>query len=180
MTKNILYFILIVLFTSSCKKSNPDGGIVIDLSSDIRVVNKQGQNLLDPATQNSLHKENIKTYYLIDGIKTEMYDGRLDYPRQFKIVNVGPQSMKYPNESIFEIFANPKGVPDKNGDEITTTYIEWNNADTDTLVTQIRHAGASIFIKKVWYNGAVTWDITSTPTVEDKTFPGRFFQIVKP
>jgi len=180
MIKNGLFFAIIILCAFSCKKTNPGGGgVVFDLTNDIRVVNKDGQNLLDPSTQNSFKKDDIKIYYLINGLKTEMFNKNLDAPRQFMIFQVGADVKNYANEHLVRIFSNNKGVVDKNGNEITTTYIEWNSTDTDTLVTQIQRSGASIFNYKVWYNGIIKWDRTSMPRLEDKSFPGRFFQIIK-
>jgi hypothetical protein len=168
-----------VLGATSCKKSGPEGGVMIDLSNDIHVVSKDGQNLLDPVAQNSFNKDEIKIYYLINGKKTEILDNKLDAPRQFMIFKVGADAKNYANEPLMRIFSNDNGVVDQDGNEIATTYIEWNSMDTDTLVSQIRHSGASIYTEKVWYNGIIKWDIMSTPKVEDKSFSGRFFQIIK-
>jgi hypothetical protein len=168
-----------VLGATSCKKSSPQGGVIIDLSNDIHVLSKDGQNLLDPVAPNSFKKEDIKIYYLINGQKTEIFNNQLDAPRQFMIFKVGADAKNYANEPLMRVFSNDNGVVNQDGNEITTTYIEWNSMDTDTLATQIRHAGASVFTEKVWYNGVVKWDLKSTPKVEDNSFPGRFFQIIK-
>jgi len=160
-------------------KTNPRQEVILDLKSDILVVNKKEQNLLNPSTPNSLNKDSIKIYYLISGKKTEMFNKNLDAARQFMIFQVGAENDNYANEYFIRIFANEHGIINKDGHEIATTYIEWNNNDIDTLVAQIRRSGPSIFCEKISYNSVVKWDITSTPKIEDKSFPGRFFQVKK-
>ena len=78
-----------------------------------------------------------------------------------------------------QLFSSDKGVTSEDGKEIATTYIEWSSTNTDIITTQLHRSGPSVYIEKVWYNGIVKWDITSTPKVEDTSFPGRFFQIIK-
>ncbi|RLJ76841.1 hypothetical protein [Pedobacter alluvionis] len=178
MQQNLLFAVMI-LCTIGCKKSNPSGGVLVDLTNIIRIVNKNGQNLLDPSTPGSFKKDDIKIYYLVNGQKTEIFDSKLDAPRQFTTFRVKEDYKMYPNEYMMQIYSNSKGVIDQNGNEIATTYIEWNNANTDVIITQLRRSGASVSIDKVWCNGVVKWDIASTPIIEDTSFPGRFFQIIK-
>lgn len=178
MIRNVIFLTVAILTMTACKKPN-GGGIVLDESSDIRLLNPEGQNLLQPTTPNYLKKENIKLYYLVNGQKKEVLNPDLDSPRNFFIFQVGPESKHYSNEYLIRVFANADGELDETGKEKTTTYIEWNPTDIDTLVCLLRKPGKSVFCEKVWYNGVVKWDNTSNPKIKDESFPGRFFQVIK-
>ncbi len=179
MIKFNIFLLTMTLSIFGCRKSDSGEDLVLDLHTDMRLVNKSGENLLDPSTPNNFNTNTIKVYYLLNGQKIEMSNTNLDAPRQYMIYQVEAHSNNYPGEYLMRIYLNKDGIKNSSGAEEATTYIQWNNAQTDTLVTQIRRTGSSIFTEKISYNGVVKWDITSTPKIEDTSFPGRFFQIMK-
>lgn len=179
MKKYNVILLVMTLFLSSCKKSEPKQDLVLDLYTDIHIINKNGENLLAPSNSNSINKNNIKIYYLINGKKTEVFNTQLDYPRQYMIYQVEAHSSSYPGEYLMRVYLNKDGLEKKEGIKETITYIEFNNTQTDTLVAQLHQYGSSVLTEKISYNGDVKWDITSIPKIEDNSFPGRFFKVVK-
>jgi hypothetical protein len=135
----------------SCSKKE-ENGFDLDLGLEISVVDKAGNDLLNPVSPNSFKESEIKIYYLLDGKKVEVFYSNYDHPRNFYIYQRG-------NEFRIAVILN---------DPIT--YIQWNNSDTDTIQCEVSRAEGSVVCRKVWFNGELRWDNYSTE---------RFIKIVK-
>ena len=143
------YFIapmLILMCLLSCNKEENIGktsSLAINLSVPIKLVNKEGKNLLDPSTPNYYKSENIKKYDLIDGKEQLFYKSNWQFPYGFSIVE---------NSNLSHINFGANIVSKENP---TTTYIDWGNGDRDTLVCGMTKTndGYYQFIKELWING---------------------------
>lgn len=145
----ILSFFISLL---SCNKPNEmnqqPNAYNLDALFEFSVVNTQNQDLLDPSSPNHINQSDIKLYYLIDGHSKQVYNQNMDNPRNFLIY-------KHENEYRIRIFPNISETEDK-----TTTYIQWNANDTDTLEVLYERTPRALLERKVWINGKQIWDWT--------------------
>ena len=57
----------------------------VDMMAFITVVDRQGNNLLDPNQEGAYDPKEIKIFYERNGNMEEFYEGHLDMPRNFRI-----------------------------------------------------------------------------------------------
>lgn len=157
--KKILMILTITAFCS-CESNEEKSYNYIDAGDvDFSIFNAQGEDLLDPKTPNHINDYEIKLFYLIDGVKKEIHNGLLVNPKNFVI-------HKNENETEYHIviFLNELDKSDK-----TTTYIQWNEKDTDTINATFFKNKDLIFTKDVWFNGKLVFTSTfpdNTPRVK--------------
>lgn len=139
---------LSLLFLSSCKEPTIKG-VVVDTDLNLIVKDVSGKNLLDPSTPGYYKPEEIRIYYLKEGRKQEVFNPNLDAPRNFKVIkNEGN------NEYYVRVFVN-EGTTDQ---EVTTTYIQWQSGQEDTIRSLITRSPTTIYCDKVWYNELLKYD----------------------
>lgn len=155
--RTTLVFAILLFVMSSCNKDK-EGKFNLDAGIEIYVQDKSGNDLLNPSIQNAYKESEIKIYYLIDGVKKEVYYPNYDYPRNFRIIEAG---------SKYYMMLSPNG---NDSEEYPTTYIQWNESDTDTIKCEFSRTSNSIICTKIWYNGSLAWSDYSN---------GRIIQIVK-
>lgn len=139
----------------SCKKDECCS--IVDTSIDMTYINDAGENLLNPSTEGHYSETKIELFYLVSGVKQKVNNGNLTYPKNFFISDEGGAHFMrvFPNETL-----------DNNK---STTYIEFDGTDTDTLVCEFRKSESLIASNKVWYNNTLVWDGNGP----------RYFQIKK-
>jgi len=164
---HILLFCLafILLF---CNEDHPT---IIDISVDMWIRDQSGNNLLNAATAGYYKKEDIRIFYLQDGVRKEFNNPRMDAPRGFIIYRNDGNGEYVMKLSPYE------GIVDK---EITTTYIQWNDTQTDTVRCLMSRIYQSIYCKKIWYNNVLKYDdaVPSDITWGNSTYH-RFIEIDK-
>jgi hypothetical protein len=159
----ILTSLLVVLLLISCKKDNKEDCCVnIDNYTDIKITDISGNDLINPKTSGSLNTSHTNLYSLVNGQKAHLTYNIWQVPEQ--------PAHEYSGKYIIRIFPNESNA---------TIMIKWNENDTDTLQTQIKKTGSTVFCEKVWYNGVVKYDVTSHPAIVDSSFSSRFFQVTK-
>ncbi len=157
--KNLLIYLLIITFVA-CDKSEDQ---VIYSSSfptgaEFSIFNSQNEDLLNPNNPNHLDVSSIKIYYLVNGEKQEVFNPNYDNPRNYRI---------YKNNNDYRI-----GIALNNleTEEKSTTYIEWNDKDIDTI--EVSYIKTLIGTQdKIWLNGKQIWDH------ESNTEP--YFKLIK-
>lgn len=156
--KHVFYILCGLLVLSSCKKEEETyNSYDLDTHVEISVKNSKGKDLLDPNNPEAFKKNNIKLFYVKDGIAKEVFDGNLDFPRHFMVY-------KHESEHRIRIF------PD-DSEELTTTLIQWEPDNVDTLKCKIKKtAGAKVCIK-AWFNDSLRWEMSMGKE--------RYFTIVK-
>lgn len=143
-----LLFICTLFFFSSCEKADEERqNFNLDTNLKFTVVSKEGEDLLDPANPNGISENEIKIYYLVDGVKKEIYDNNLDYPRSFRIYK------DLADEFRLVLFPNYSEDMDR-----PVTYIQWNEQDIDTVEVSYDRYPDAIRTSKVWLNGDLILD----------------------
>lgn len=147
MFKNVLSTIAIIGFCClpiSCDKSS---GPADFRSYEVRitVLNSDQEDLLDPSNAFALDLKQVKVYYELNGVKTEINRSNLDNPRMFRLEEPGEN---YSNYRVL-LFMN-----NEDDSEITTTYFEWGPERTDIFKSQIRSEDGSTsnVALKTWFN----------------------------
>lgn len=140
----------------SCQKENNDfcGCLFFDLTVEMSVVDKNGTDLLDPKNPLAIDRSKIKLFYPENGILKEVFNPLGDYPRDFMIYPVEGKNYR------IRVFTTTP-----------ITYIQWSDADTDTLKCEYIKTDNSTICSKVWFNDAPVYDI--------KDGKERYFEVVK-
>lgn len=155
--KNIIFTLITIIctfFFFGCSK-DCCGDVFVDLG--ISVISQDSLDLLDPSEPRAFDVDNIKVFYLIDGKVEEVFFGNLDNPKNFSI----NQSDKF-----YEMNLTPN-------DKGNTTYIQWNDLDTDTLVCEIQKGNNNARLTSIQFNGELKYQY-SIGNEEN-----RFFTVIK-
>jgi hypothetical protein len=143
--KTTFCILIIVLLLSSCKEKQDSMSGFIDTNVEISVQDKAGNDLLNPSNQSAYLAQNIKIYYLIDGIKKEINQANLDFTKNFMIYEIdGKYQMRLFLNCSYE--------------STSITYVQWNENDTDTFKTEILKNTNLVLITKLWYNDSMVWN----------------------
>jgi hypothetical protein len=142
--KPLTLMLISAMMLFSCQKEKE--AMNLDAGIEITVFDNNGNDLLNPSNQNSFKEQNIKIYYLINGIVEEVYYPNYDNPRNFSI---------YERDGIYRMGLSPNA---NEKDEFPVTYIKWNETDTDTIKCSISRTESSVICTKVWYNETLMWD----------------------
>lgn len=138
--KNLIV-ILAILMCSSCSKddNNKEDNFSLYNSMLINLRDNQGNNILNT---NSYLTNNIKIFYVNNGVATEFYQPNLDNPKAYSIINSGE------NLRI--------GLSlNHNEEDFPVTYIKWNETDTDTIKAHYNRSENHILLDKVWINNVL-------------------------
>jgi hypothetical protein len=148
MKMKYLSIAIMVLSIFSCE----DIPTNIDIVTHLLVYNDQNENLLDPTTIGCYKEEEIKLYYLKNGVKEEVYNVSYNWPRNFDIFKV---------ESTDDYAMVLVPLEGKINGEITTTIIKWSDQDEDTVKTEMIRFETNVnvtSISKIWFNDKLLYD----------------------
>jgi hypothetical protein len=156
--KNLTIYLLVLIsciLNSGCKDEPTNDfmlGTFIQTLVQIRIVDKTGIDLLDPANPNSLKR--FKVYYLTDGEKKLYSNPLMDAPGAYVIE-------KWPLESYYhlKIFLNSPG-PGNPDDREWTTYLEFEDGTTATIKALFDVRPGYVMLDKASYNDVQVpaWD----------------------
>ena len=143
--KTTFYVFLAVLLFSSCKKKEDKMASNIDRKVEISIQDKAGNDLLNPSNPNAYLDQNIKIYYVTNGVKEEVNNANYDNPKNFMIYEVNGiyQMRLFLNMTI--------------ADSPDITYVQWSENDTDTLKCEASHNDYLDMVTKLWYNDSLVW-----------------------
>lgn len=143
-----IIFIAVCGLLASCDKTSPAKNISNNVY--ITVLNEEGEDLLNPDSPSSISLDQIRVYYELDGVKTEINRGNLDSPKMFTLRQPSDISENY---RIF-LFLNSEDDSD-----ITTTYLEWSSDRTDIFKSQVnRSSSNNKYALRTWLNDELICD----------------------
>ncbi len=146
--------ILMLAILFACKNDCCDN---ISTSFILTVKDDQNTDLLNPQATETYNTGDITIFYLIDGekVSVQKYSGYLDY---YPDNIYGYEISEYGTDTyMMKIF--PNSVSSDNG--LYTTYIKWNDSDTDTIDCEIVKRVNSIYCSRIFYNGEIAWEESS-------------------
>ena len=152
--KAIIIPLITIVLALGCSKEIKDGPCIISTRVDINILNQDGEDLLNPEIPGYFPFEDMKLYYLIKGEKIEVAvfdpqtggDGGI-----FLITEIDPYIL-----AILTYSHGDEGFThENNGYKIGTAiaYLELNENDTDTIITEWASKDCYFGNNKVWYNG---------------------------
>ena len=150
--KAIIYLMLLSAFIASCD-DHPDSTIV-DIDINLTIVNKVGEDMLNPNVSGSIPESDITMFYEIDGkLKTylSLSNGDPDYPSGF-ILNPPDGSGTLNDRYYLTIFSNP--TP---GESLTILKIE--GRQDINLVTKVIESKGNTNVVEIWYKGKLVWPV---------------------
>ncbi|HQQ97699.1 MAG TPA: hypothetical protein PLX35_10565 [Cyclobacteriaceae bacterium] len=137
--------------------------LIVEMDVQLYVHDKSGNNLLDPAVPGTLNTQNIRIFYVQDGVRKEFFNPNLDAARNYLI------RKNFGNDYLMTLYP----YEGKTDNEETTTYIHWSdNSKEDTVKCLISKPGLSMIVTKVWLNGTLKYDRDLKQTV---TFNNAIF-----
>jgi hypothetical protein len=88
--KNSIYILLLVLLFLFSACSNEEqmptiGGFTLDRVLTLKILDEEGNDLLDPDHERYLDPSKIKVFYERDGRMVEFIQSHLDMPRNFRV-----------------------------------------------------------------------------------------------
>ena len=153
-----IFFLLIICLFFSCDRDESCGCYSYNINTDIKVVNNNNEDLLNPITTNYFTNDLIRVEHLNkNGTYVEFYKSNLDYKYDFKIYEFsGVHFFRLFNQVDKDYFINNK----------ITSVIKWNAAERDTIVTEVNETPNSLAKTKVWVNGELKYDLYNNVTPE--------------
>ena len=139
MKRLALLFSFIVLLAECTKNADPQ--VVVYNMVEFKVVDSNGNDLLDPENVDQIDESQIKVFYKVDGQWQEVFDANMDYPRNFFIYQ-GEYSYR------MRVFLN-----DTESGVLPETLIQWSDSDADTIQAEFNRTSSSIVLQKIWLNG---------------------------
>lgn len=172
--KNIL--LLLIVFFAACTDKEEEvlkpcegtipSGINLDFAITCSYLNQNGEDLLNPSTQDFLSFDNMKLYYLIDGEMVEAQDSNSMVYNQ-SVLNL----IKEVNPYVLMVFTYHQGTDGIISEEggikkgASTAYLILNEFDIDTIKTEWE-SGPSYFINTyISYNGQLPDNETKSFTI---------------
>lgn len=139
--------ILSLISCISCEKSDDvTDQYNLDVGIEFSIQNSNNEDLLDPQTPEHINTNQIKLFYLLEGKKQEVYDSNMDNPRNFLI---------YKHENEYRIGITPNFSEESSK---PVTYIQWNDADIDTIEVSYERTPRAVIQKEIWLNGDLIWE----------------------
>lgn len=157
--KNLIYYfpLVFVLLIISCSKEDQPQFATVSQMTFITLLDKQGNNLLNPSQEGYYDPQNIKIFYERNGRLEEFYQDHLDMPRNFRI-----DPPEFERDYIMALVLDSK-----------KTVIRWNDNESDTIRAEFMDGGIpNAIVTKVYFNGELKWDGFTSMT-------GRGFTIIK-
>lgn len=128
--------LFMVLTAVGCSKDDDQEQYNFAVGFDMSIKDHDGNDLLDPSNPDAFKESEIKLYYVIDGKVEEVFDGRLDSPRNFYIYNRNSEYRIGMTQNYTET------------SEMPITYIKWNETDTDTITSTFFRSENALIQKK--------------------------------
>jgi len=145
MKKLLSLLLLFGLF--ACEEK--DCCVVIDTDVQLRYVNGEGTDLLNPDNESAFLHENIKIYVDKEGEKKLAINANSDHPNYYQLFE---QKGTY----VLKVFPTDELV---NNEAIS--YIALSDSVMDTLRLAIKRSDHSTVVEKVWYNGVLQYDLAT-------------------
>ncbi len=154
---NLIPAILLLTILFGCKMDDaPMVGVLIAKGIDITLQDSSGNDLLSSTHPNRIDPSKVKIYYINNGELVEVFDGRLDYPRNFFVFENEEENI---NE--MRLFLG--------GDRpIGETVIHWGNYEADTIRAEFEGLGDSgrsgIVLLRAWHKEELVFDVETSDT----------------
>ena len=162
--KSVWSLLWLLLLLPGCTKEEPSHTVIYAVM-EIRVVDAQGNNLLDPTfpSPKTVDASKLKLYLVKEG-KEELFDRKTaQFPKGVFLLPPKETGLSYYTMRLF--------LNTETHEKITTTILEWEDGHRDIIKAEFYRPKntSSIFQQRIWVNDKLIWDILNkiggdTPT----------------
>ncbi|MBB4037384.1 hypothetical protein GGR21_003301 [Dysgonomonas hofstadii] len=150
MKKYILIFSILAILTA-CDKNNEEA--IVDFDLFFTIVDQDGNDLLNPSTENSIEVHKIEIYHLKNGEYIRLYNntssGRNAYSLREPEAGEKTGYILGIALSVYEEYEKNKSV----------TVIKWNENESDTIISTITTHGNITGVYEFTYNNISDEDL---------------------
>lgn len=140
----------------------PLRGIIITAHLDLRLLDMQGNDRLNPASPGAVDLSKIKVYYVIDGKEKLFYRGNLTAARGYLVhAPEGAGEHYYSLRLFFNI---------ESKEEVTTTIVEWGDGHRDVFKVAFIRKENRISQRSIWLNDSLIFDLQKKIFITDDIF----------
>lgn len=152
--KSVWSLLWLLLLLPGCTKEEPSHTVIYAVM-EIRVVDAQGNNLLDPTlpSPKTVDASKLKLYWVKEG-KEELFDRKTaDFPKGVFLLPPKETGLSY---YTMRLFLNVE-----THEKITTTILEWEDGHRDIIKAEFDRPEntSSIFQQRIWVNDKLIWDV---------------------
>lgn len=145
--KNLLILLAVIVTSLGCKKSNQSisNRFILQAAIEFSIQDTQNIDLLNPNNPNHIDPNKVRLFYLVNNEPKLFYEPNLDAPFGVR--------MNTERGNRIGISLNYSDQGDK-----STTYIQWNENDRDTVEVSYHRHLSSVLMEKVWLNSKLIWE----------------------
>ena len=140
----------------------PPRGTIITARLDLRLLDMQGNDRLNPASPGAVDLSKIKVYYVVDGKEKLFYRGNLNAARGYLVhAPEGARERYYSLRLFFNI---------ESKEEVTTTIVDWGDGHRDVFKVAFIRKKNRISQRSIWLNDSLIFDLQKKIFINDDIF----------
>ena len=140
----------------------PPRGTIITAHLDLRLLDMQGNDRLNPASPGAVDLSKIKVYYVVDGKEKLFYCGNLNAARGYLVhAPEGARERYYSLRLFFNI---------ESKEEVTTTIVDWGDGHRDVFKVAFIRKENRISQRSIWLNDSLIFDLQKKIFINDDIF----------
>ena len=140
----------------------PPRGTIISAHLDLRLLDLQGNDHLNPASPGAVDLSKIKVYYVIDGKEQLFYRGNLTAARGYLVYAPEETGERYYSLRLFFNIESKE--------EVTTTIVDWGDGHRDVFKVAFIRKENRISQRSIWLNDSLIFDLQKKIDLTDHIF----------
>ncbi len=129
----------------------PPRGTIISAHLDLRLLDMQGNDHLNPASPGAVDLSKIKVYYVIDGKERLFYRSNLEAARGYLVYAPEETGERYYSLRLFFNIESKE--------EVTTTIVDWGDGHRDVFKVAFIRKENRISQRSIWLNDSLIFDL---------------------
>ena len=126
-------------------------GFIITAHLDLRLLDMQGNDRLNPASPGAVDLSKIKVYYVIDGKERLFYRSNLEAARGYLVYTPKETGERYYSLRLFFNIESKE--------EVTTTIVDWGDGHRDVFKVAFIRKENRISQRSIWLNDSLIFDL---------------------
>ena len=126
-------------------------GFIITAHLDLRLLDMQGNDRLNPASPGAVDLSKVKVYYVIDGKERLFYRSNLEAARGYLVYTPKETGERYYSLRLFFNIESKE--------EVTTTIVDWGDGHRDVFKVAFIRKENRISQRSIWLNDSLIFDL---------------------
>jgi lipoprotein len=126
-------------------------GFIITAHMDLRLLDLQGNDRLNPASPGAVDLSKIKVYYVVDGKERLFYRSNLEAARGYLVYTPKETGERYYSLRLFFNIESKE--------EVTTTIVDWGDGHRDVFKVAFIRKENRISQRSIWLNDSLIFDL---------------------